>query len=128
MVTAFITAFLIVMMTQLIWESLFPYPIALDTEDQQSVTYWMSNLPNNAYIIIGISHILAIFVAGFISALVAGTSRMTVGIITVFMAFVVVVTYLFTYNFPTWFVATDTALTAIGGFGGVVLGSKRVVS
>ncbi len=125
--TAFVAAFLILLMTQLIWESMFPFPVALDIDDVISLTDWMSNLPTKAYIIIGVSHVLAIFFAGFISALVAGRSRMTVGIITVFIAFVGVIIYLFTYNFPTWFVATDTALTAIIGFGGVVLGSQSVV-
>lgn len=128
MFTSFVTAFLVIMMTQLIWESLFPYPVGLDSTQPESVTHWMSSLSSKAYIILGVSHVLAIFLAGFISALVAGSSRMTVGIVTILCVFIFVVTYLFTYNFPTWFVVTDTALSAIGGFGGVVLGSQRMMS
>lgn len=128
MFTSFVTAFLVIIMTQLIWESLFPFPAGLDTTQEESVMYWMSTLPSKAYIIIGLSHVLAIFLSGFISALVAGSSRMTVGVITVFCVFIFIVTYLFTYDLPTWFVVTDTALSAIGGFAGVILGSQRMMS
>ncbi len=125
--TAFVAGFLILLMTQLIWDSIFPYPVTLDIDNDEAVASWMSNLPDKAYVIIGVSHIVAIFFVGFISALVAGKVRMIIGIISWLAAFVGVIVYLFTYNFPTWFVATDTALTAIIGFGGVVLGSQSVV-
>jgi hypothetical protein len=88
----------------------------------------MSNLPNTAFIIVAISHGLAAFISGLISSLVSGQSRMAIGVITISIIFIAVMVYLFTYNFPVWFVVTDTVVTALLGFMGVVVGSARYVN
>ncbi|MBK9258011.1 MAG: hypothetical protein IPM42_21375 [Saprospiraceae bacterium] len=67
-------------------------------------------------------------VLGFISSLTSGSNRMVNGIISACVIFVMVLIYLFTYYFPTWFVLTDTIATSLLGFAGVVTGSQRIVS
>jgi hypothetical protein len=123
--TALVTAVLIIIMAQMIREGLYPQPITLDFDDKESIIKWMSGLPSKAFIIIAISHGLAAFAAGLISSLVTGQSRMTIGMITISVIFIPVMIYLFTYYFPVWFVITDTVVTAILGFTGVIIGSSR---
>jgi hypothetical protein len=60
--------------------------------------------------------------------LVAGSFRLTFGLIAFCSIFIPVMIYLFTYHFPVWFVITDTVITAILGFVGAVTGSARYVS
>ena len=115
-------------MAQMIREGLYPYPIDLDTNNQTAMVEWMSSLPTKAFIIIAISHGLAAFSAGLISSLVAGYSRMTFGVISVCIIFIPVMIYLFTYYFPVWFVVTDTCVTVVLGFVGVLIGSARYIS
>lgn len=124
-ITALVTAVLIIIMAQMIREGLYPVPLSLNFTDKDVVIAWMSQLPNNAFIIICISHGLAAFASGLISSLVAGQSRMTTGMITISVIFIAVMSYLFTYYFPVWFVITDTIVTAVLGFLGVLAGSGR---
>lgn len=123
--TALVTAVLIIIMAQMIREGLYPQPISINLDDKESMINWISKLPSKAFIIIAISHGLASFAAGLISSLVAGSSRMTVGMISISVIFIAVMIYLFTYYFPVWFVITDTVVTAVLGFVGVVIGSSR---
>lgn len=116
---------LIIIMAQMIREGLYPQPLNIDFDDKDSIIKWMSKLPSKAFIIIAISHGLSSFAAGLISSLVSGKSRMTVGMITISVIFIAVMMYLFTYYFPVWFVITDTVVTAVLGFTGVVIGSGR---
>ena len=122
------TAALIIVMAQMISEGLYPQPGNLDLTNPNSLTDWMNTLPTKVYIIIAISHGLAAFAAGLISSLVAGVSRFAFGLITFCGIFIPVMIYLFTYYFPVWFVLTDTTVTAILGFVGVITGSARYVS
>jgi hypothetical protein len=124
--TALVTAVLIIIMAQMIREGLYPLPPNLDIDDTKTLIQWISSLPDQAFVIIAISHSIAAFAAGLISSLVVGRSRMSTGIITMSSVFLLVMVYLFTYNFPTWFVITDTIATAILGFVGAVTGSGRV--
>lgn len=126
--TALVTAVLIIIMAQMIREGLYPQPISIDFDNKDSVIKWMSELPSKAFIIIAISHGVGAFAAGLISSLVAGQSRMTTGMISISVIFIAVMMYLFTYYFPVWFVITDTVVTAILGFVGVVIGSGRYES
>ena len=112
----------------MISEGLYPQPGNLDLTNPNSLTDWMNTLPTKVYIIIAISHGLAAFAAGLISSLVAGVSRFAFGLITFCGIFIPVMIYLFTYYFPVWFVLTDTTVTAILGFVGVITGSARYVS
>jgi hypothetical protein len=123
--TALVTAVLIIIMAQMIREGLYPQPISLNFDDKESLIKWVPKLPSKAFIIIAISHGLASFAAGLISSLVAGSSRMTVGMIAISIIFIAVMIYLFTYYFPVWFVITDTVVTAVLGFVGVIIGSSR---
>ncbi|MFZ1705513.1 MAG: hypothetical protein WAT79_14285 [Saprospiraceae bacterium] len=119
------TAFLIIVMAQMIKEGLYPTPPDLNFEDTSKVDEWFSSLPSKAFLIIAISHALGSFSAGLISSLVSGLNRYIFGLISVCVIFVTVIIFLFTYNFPTWFVITDTVATAILGFFGVILGGSR---
>ncbi len=115
-------------MAQMLRDGLYPFPLDINHGDQTAISSWMSNLPNTAFIIVAISHGLAAFVSGLISSLVSGQSRMAIGVITISIIFIAVMVYLFTYNFPVWFVVTDTVVTALLGFMGVVVGSARYVN
>ena len=126
--TALITALLIIFMAQMIREGLYPQPSGLDFADKDAVTSWMNSLPKKAFIIIAISHGLAAFAAGLISSLTSGFGRMTFGMISASIIFIPVMIYLFTYHFPVWFVITDTCVTAVLGFIGAMIGSTRYVS
>lgn len=110
----------------MIREGLYPLPPNLDIDDKKTLIQWTSTLPDQAFVIIAISHGIAAFASGLIASLVVGRSRMSTGIITMSAVFLLVMVYLFTYNFPTWFVITDTIATAILGFAGAVTGSGRV--
>lgn len=109
-------------------DGLYPFPLELNRNDKATMIAWMSSLPNKAFIIVAISHGLAAFIAGLISSLVAGQSRTITGMITISVIFIAVMIYLFTYYFPVWFVVTDTVLTAVLGFAGVMTGSTRYVN
>lgn len=122
------TAFLIIVMAQMIKEGLFPTPINLNFDETAKVDEWYASLPSKAFVILAISHSFAAFSAGLISALVSGINRYIFGLISVCIIFVTVIIFLFTYNFPTWFVITDTVATAVLGFGGVILGGSRYTS
>ncbi len=122
------TAALIIVMAQMISEGLYPQPADMDFTNPNALTDWMNSLPTKVYIIIAISHGLAAFAAGLISGLVADASRLTFGLIAFCGIFIPVMIYLFTYYFPVWFVITDTSVTAILGFIGVITGSARYVS
>lgn len=122
------TAALIIVMAQMISEGLYPQPADMDLKNPNALTDWMNSLPTKVYIIIAISHGLAAFAAGLISGLVADASRLTFGLIAFCGIFIPVMIYLFTYYFPVWFVITDTSVTAILGFIGVITGSARYVS
>lgn len=122
------TAALIIVMAQMISEGLYPQPADMDFNNPNALTDWMNSLPTKVYIIIAISHGLAAFAAGLISGLVADASRLTFGLIAFCGIFIPVMIYLFTYYFPVWFVITDTSVTAILGFIGVITGSARYVS
>lgn len=119
------TAYLIIVMAQMIKEGLYPTPMDLDFSDISKVDEWFATLPSKAFLIIAISHALGSFSAGFISSLVSGVNRYIFGLISVSVIFVTVIIFLFTYNFPTWFVITDTVATAVLGFLGVILGGSR---
>lgn len=122
------TAALIIVMAQMINEGLYPQPTDIDPNNHEAISVWMNTLPDKVYIIIAISHGLAAFAAGLISSLVAGSFRLTFGLIAFCSIFIPVMIYLFTYHFPVWFVITDTVITAILGFVGAVTGSARYVS
>ncbi len=126
--TSLVTAGLIIIMAQMIREGLFPAPQGIDFSDKQAVSAWMTSLPSEFYITIAISHGLGSFAAGLISSLVSGTSRMTVGMVSFCIVFTLVISYLFKYYFPVWFVLTDTVVTFLLGFLGVIIGSARHVS
>jgi serine protease inhibitor len=87
----------------------------------------MSGLPAKFYVIVAISHAAGAFAAGLISSLVNESGRMAAGMTALTILFVLVMVFLFTYDFPVWFVITDTVATAILGFLGVVIGSARSV-
>jgi len=114
-------------MAQMIKEGLYPTPADLDYSSKSAVDQWFATLPDKAFWIIAVSHCLAAFAAGLISALVSEGHRIIYGITSFFVIFISVVVYLFTYSLPTWFVVTDTISTALLGFSGVVLGSKRMI-
>ncbi len=126
--TSLVTAVLIILVAQILRDGLYPFPLDLNTDDQAAMVTWMSSLPNKAFIIVAISHGLAAFISGLISSLVSGQNRTTTGMITISIIFIAVMIYLFTYNFPVWFVVTDTVLTAVLGFAGVMVGSARYVN
>lgn len=119
------TAYLIIVMANMIKEGLYPTPMELDFSNRQQVEAWFETLPPKSFLITAIGHALAAFSAGFISSLVSGTSRFIFGLISVTVIFVTTIIFLFTYNFPVWFVITDTLATAVLGFFGVILGGSR---
>ncbi len=126
-IAGLVTAVLIIIMAQMIKEGLYPTPLDLNYSNKSAVDQWFATLPSKAFWIIAISHCLAAFAAGLISALVSEGNRIIFGMISFSVIFVSVLIYLFTYNLPTWFVVTDTVATALLGFSGVVLGSKRMI-
>lgn len=75
------TAALIIVMAQMINEGLYPQPTDIDPNNHEALSVWMNTLPDKVYIIIAISHGLAAFAAGLISSLVAGSFRLTFGLI-----------------------------------------------
>jgi len=126
--TGLVTAILIVFMAQMIREGMYPQPPIPDDADSDFIKIWMSKLPTKAFVIIAISHGFASFAAGLISSLTAGSSRMIFGMIAILIVFIAVMIYLFSYFFPGWFVITDTVVTAVAGFSGVLIGSARYFS
>lgn len=119
------TAYLIIVMANMIKEGLYPTPVELDFSNKQQVEAWFDTLPAKAFLITAISHALSAFSAGFISSLVSGVSRYIFGLISVTVIFVTAIIYLLSYNFPAWFVISDTLATAVLGFFGVILGGSR---
>jgi|JI7StandDraft_1071085.scaffolds.fasta_scaffold16589_2 hypothetical protein len=126
--TSLVTAVLIIFIAQMLRDGLYPFPLELNRDDQAAMVSWMSSLPNKAFVIVAISHGLAAFISGLISSLVSGQNRTATGMITISIIFIAVMIYLFTYYFPVWFVVTDTVLTAVLGFAGVMVGSARYVN
>jgi hypothetical protein len=126
--TALIAAVLIIFMAQMIREGLYPQPSGLQFTNKEEVMNWFNSLPSQAFIIIAISHGLAAFAAGLITSMVSDRYRMTYGVIVVSVIFIFVMIYLFTYSFPVWFVLTDTIVTGVLGFVGVVTGSAKYIS
>lgn len=120
--TGLIAAVLIIFMAQMIREGLYPQPSRIGSIDE--IKLWMSTLPTNAFLIVAVSHALAAFAGGLIPSLVAGKARTSSGVVALSIIFIMVMLYLFSYSFPVWFVVTDTALTAIFGFLGVIMGSR----
>ncbi|MBK8621746.1 MAG: hypothetical protein IPN79_08275 [Saprospiraceae bacterium] len=119
------TAFLIIVMANMIREGLYPTPDDLDFSDKNKVEAWFATLPPKSFIITAIGYALAAFSSGFISSLVSGINRFIFGLISVSVVFVTGVIFLFTYNYPTWFVISDIVAMAILGFIGVILGGSR---
>lgn len=113
-------------MAQMIWDGLYSIPMHSYLKGTTELEKEMANLDNGAYLVIGISHALAVFAAGFISSLVVGTSRMTTGMVAIITVFIYVVTFLFSMSFPVWFVVTNTVVTAVIGFMGVLAGSRNI--
>jgi hypothetical protein len=126
--TSLVTAVLIIFIAQMLRDGLYPFPLELNRDNQAAMVSWMSSLPNKAFVIVAISHGLAAFISGLISSLVSGQNRTATGMITISIIFIAVMIYLFTYYFPVWFVVTDTVLTAVLGFAGVMVGSARYVN
>jgi hypothetical protein len=122
------TAYLIIVMANMIKEGLYPTPMNLDFDNKEQVEAWFTTLPPKAFLITAISHALASFSAGLISSLVSGISRYIFGLVSVSVIFVTTIIFLFTYNFPTWFVISATVATAVLGFIGVILGGSRYTS
>jgi hypothetical protein len=125
--TGLVTSGLVIIMAQMINEGIFPLPPEIDTSNKMSLGVWMSGLPAKYYLIVSISHAIGAFAAGLISSLVNDSGRMAAGMTALTILFVLVMVYLFTYDFPVWFVITDTVATAILGFTGVIIGSARTV-
>jgi hypothetical protein len=126
--TSLVTAGLIIIMAQMIREGLFPTPQDLDFTNNLAVSDWMSAMPANFFLTIALSHGLGAFAAGLISSLVMERNRMSTGMISFSVVFIMVMVYLFKYYFPVWFVITDTVVTAVLGFAGAMVGSSRHVS
>jgi hypothetical protein len=112
-------------MANMIREGLYPTPVDLDFSDKNKVEAWFETLPPKSFIITAIGYALAAFSSGFISSLVSGINRFIFGLISVSVVFVTGVIFLFTYNYPTWFVISDIVAMAILGFIGVILGGSR---
>ena len=125
--TGLVTSGLIIIMAEMIREGIFPVPYGIDSADKVQLGTWMNSLPAKFYIIVALSHAIGAFAAGLISSLVNETGRMAAGMTALTILFTLVMIYLFTYDFPVWFVITDTVATAIIGFAGVVIGSSRSV-
>lgn len=125
--TGLVTSGLVIIMAQMINEGIFPLPPEIDTSNKMTLGVWMSGLPAKYYLIVAISHAIGAFAAGLISSLVNDFGRMAAGMTALTILFVLVMVYLFTYDFPVWFVITDTVATVILGFTGVIIGSSRTV-
>ena len=125
--TGLVTSGLLIIMAQMISEGIFPLPPDIDTSDKVLLGEWMGGLPPQYFLILAISHATGAFAAGLISSLVNENGRMAAGMTAFIILFVLVMIFLFTYDFPVWFVITDTVATAILGFTGVIIGSARYV-
>lgn len=123
--TSLVTAGLILLTAHMLREGLFPKPLYIQESEVPLMNGWIATWKTSVYVLIAISHGLAAFSAGLISSLVSGQSRMTAGVVAVCLVFIPVMVYLFTYTFPVLFVVTDTVVTAILGFLGIIIGSTR---
>jgi hypothetical protein len=124
-VTALTTAMLIIFMAQFIREGIFPFPPGMDSTRREDIILWMNKLPTKGYIVILISHILAIFSASFLTSLTVGRKRMTLGVLSMTIIFFPVIFYLYIHKLPLAFIALDACVMIIVGFMGALFGSNR---
>ncbi len=123
--TALITAILIIFMAQFIREGIFPYPTGLNYDSKSEVISWTRSLPIKAFIIIAFSHTLASFAAAFITSLTVGRKRMTLGVFSIAIVLVLVTLQSYRLHLSFGFIAIDALLMIMFGFIGSLLGSNR---
>lgn len=125
MITALTTAVLIIFMAQFIREGIFPFPTGMDSTDRNDIILWMKKMPTKGYIILGISHALAMFAASFITSLTVGKKRMTLGLLSMCIILIPVIFYSYIHKLPLGYIIADASIMIIVGFIGALIGSNR---
>jgi hypothetical protein len=125
MITALTTAVLIIFMAQFIREGIFPFPTGMDSTDRNDIILWMKKMPTKGYVILAVSHALAMFSASFITSLTVGRRRMTLGVTSMCVILIPVIFYAYIHKLPMMFIAIDTCSMIIVGFIGALIGSNR---
>jgi len=83
--------------------------------------------PDAAFIIVIVSHVVAVFLTGMIASLISRKDRFTVGIIAALLLFAFILVENFTFEYPKIYMMVDVLLTAVFGFAGASFGRNRIV-
>lgn len=102
-----------------------PIPDSVETGNLDAMNAFIGTLRDGAYIIKAFTHIIVCFSSGLVASLVSKPYKFQAGIITALLAFMLVVFRDFRYVYPSAYVVTDLALSAIAGFIGVMIGGNR---
>lgn len=105
----------------------FPFPESLDGTLAADRQIYVEGLPDKAYIMMAVSHVLGAFLGSLITALIAVKHRFSSGIITGALIFVTVMVTNFSFSFPPLYVVVDTLVSAVAAFAGASFGQGRQV-
>ncbi|MBK8390585.1 MAG: hypothetical protein IPL23_15435 [Saprospiraceae bacterium] len=109
----------------MVLSGLYPNPEYLDPMDADKMNLFINSLPDNAFIIKALTHIIACFAAGLVGALISRPFKIQSGIIAAILIYILVIYRDFRFVYPTAYVVSDLALCAIIGFAAVMIGSNR---
>lgn len=104
---------------------LYPTPDEINASNVEVMNAFIQQLPDNAFIIKALTHIVACFAAGLVAALVSRPYKIQAGIISTLLIYTLVIFRDFRFTYPTVYVVSDLAICAIVGFAAVMIGSNR---
>lgn len=104
--------------------SMFPYPSDLDTGNMHEMSTFFKSLPDQAFYIKAIIHIIAAFSAGMVASLVSEKHKIQTGVFAAFSIFILILYRDFRFEYPTVYVVVDLSISAIAAFIGVLIGAR----
>ena len=117
---------LVIVIIRMMIRTMFPASEVLESGVEDLDTYY-SSLPERAYLLLGLSHIFAAFLASLITSLISNNNRFSNGVITGTIVFVVITVFNFTFDYPSLFLMLDTLFSAVAAFAGASFGQGRKV-
>lgn len=124
LVVSFIGGLLVLLLGMIIFSTLYPYPVDLDTQNKASMTSFLQDLPNKAYAIKILINTIAVFCATLLAALIS-KSRGKLGIIG-WMIFVGLLIFRdVRMEYPQLYYIIGLTLNMLGGIAGLKLGSGK---
>lgn len=111
----------------IIHTSLYPYPAGFEQSNPGEMQAFITKLPTRAFIIKIIFNALACFGAGLVGALVDKKYKFQSGGLAFLLMLSLIVFRDFRFEYPTFYVVSSLACSAVAGFVGVILGGSKSV-